>query len=56
MPLDPVTAAFNFFCTPAGQKILDKFGGVLEGIVVDFAKLIHLKNVQPFLATDVQIK
>ena len=35
--MDPVTAIFNFLCTPVGQKLCEQ----IEDVVTDLVKRVH---------------
>ncbi len=41
--MDPITAVFNFLCTPVGQKIASDAEGIVE-LIVDLVKQVHSKN------------
>ncbi len=45
MPLDPVTAVFNFLCTPAGQVLANVADDAFKAIIHDLIVLVHSKNV-----------
>lgn len=41
--MDPITAIFNFLCTPVGQKIAGDAEGIVE-LIVDLVRQVHSKN------------
>ena len=39
--MDPVTAIFNFLCTPVGQKIVDQVDSAILHMITDLVQLVH---------------
>ena len=48
--MDPITAIFNFLSTPVGQQVAGQLvtaESAFAGLIGDFIKLVHKKNVPP---------
>ncbi len=55
--MDPVTAIFNFLCTPAGQVVATKLialNDIFLGVLGDLIRVVHSKNPAPALPAPIE--